>query len=89
MVNLGLLNLEEDEAGREGKNFGEYGSGSVKPPILGEGRSSVAFLRCIAKGSSNMRRNEDEGPLLELSGVRVKTEGKTKAGKRALGEGRA
>jgi len=58
MVNLERLNLDEDEAERGGKNFGECGSGSVKPPILGEGRSSVAFLRCIA-GSSNMRKIKD------------------------------
>lgn len=66
-VNLGGLNLDDgDEGGRVGKNRGEYGSDSLKPPILGEGRSSVAFLRCIAAGSSTMTKNG--GVLLELAG---------------------
>jgi hypothetical protein len=55
MVNLGGLNLEDDWAGG-GKNWGEYGS--VKPPILGDGRSNVAVLRCIATGSSSTMRKE-------------------------------
>ena len=71
MVNLGRLNLEGDAAGRGGKNCGERGSGGAKTPILGDGRSRVAFLRCIAAGSSNMRRN---GGLLKLAGARVTTE---------------
>jgi len=72
MVNLGRLNLDGDEAGgRGGKNCGERGSGWVNAPIRGDGRSSVAFLRCIAAGSSNMRRN---GGLLKLAGARVTTE---------------
>ena len=58
-VNLGRLNFEDEaEGGRVGKNRGEYGSGSLKWPILGEGRSSVAFLRCTASGSSTIRRSE-------------------------------
>lgn len=61
IVNLERLSL--DDAGG-GKNWGEYDSGSLKSPILGEGRSSVAFLRCIAARSNNMRK--DGGFLLEL-----------------------
>jgi hypothetical protein len=68
-VNLGGLNLDgEDEGGRTGKNLGEYGSASLNPPILGEGRSSVAFLRCIAAGSSSMVKNGGLPP--ELAGTR-------------------
>ena len=79
MVNLERPNLDEDEAGRGEKTCGEYGSGSGKlPPILGEGRSSVAFLRCIDGASSNIKNG---GLLLELSGTRVKTESETKASK--------
>jgi len=75
-VNLERLNLDGGEAGRGGKNLVEPGSGPGKSPILGDGRSSVAFLRCIAMGSSTMRENE--GLLLELSGARVKTEDETR-----------
>jgi len=58
-VNLGRLNFDDEaEGGRVGKNRGEYGSGSSKCPILGEGRSSVAVLRCTASGSSTIRRDE-------------------------------
>lgn len=72
MVNLGRLNLEgEDAVGSGGKNCGEGGSGWVKAPILGDGRSRVAFRRCIAAGSSNMRRS---GGLLKLAGAKVTTE---------------
>jgi len=65
MVNLGRLNLDGDGGGRGGKNCGERGPGWAKTPILGDGRSRVAFLRCIAAGSRSMRRN---GGLLKLAG---------------------
>jgi hypothetical protein len=71
MVNLGGLNLEDEVGG--GKNWGECASGSTKPPILGEGRSNVAVLRCIAAGSSSTIE-KNGGLLLELSGREVKTE---------------
>lgn len=51
MVNLGGLNLVE--GGAEGKNWGVCGSGSTKPPILGDGRSNVAVLLCIEVGSGS------------------------------------
>lgn len=68
-VNLGRPNLDdEEEGGRVGKNREEYGSGSLNSPILGEGRSSVAFLRCIVNGPSTRRKSE--GLLLELTDAR-------------------
>ena len=78
-MNLGRLNLDDDddEAGGGGKNCGEYGSGSAKSGIRGDGRSSVAVLRCMDAGSSNMWENGR--PLREVSGARVRTELATKA----------
>ena len=83
MVNLGRLNLDGEEAGG-GKNCGEYGPDSAKSWIRGDGRSSVAFLRCMAMGSSNRWAN---GELLSKpSGVKVRTvSGESERGQGTLG----
>ena len=86
-MNLGRLNFDDEaEGGRVGKNRGEYGSGSLKWPILGEGRSSVAFLRCTASGSSTIRRNEGSARSKDRVGreqARVKSVGGGRGGKEA------